>query len=199
MGQKNIFYLFFIATALIFGCENKKGKPKEISLNKTAQKADQSFATVEDAQIFLNQYLEDTNTFERELRNLLNNSPDGNIEQATNLNNNLVEVLVSVKYQLQTSAALIDYYNRPIDCIEQLGNMQVGCSIGNGCTGSFRTLERFGDIQLNDQTLELLNVEILLHGSVKWFDETLIIEDIENGVYENIKYICENSKITPVL
>ena len=200
MGQKNILYLFFIAATLIFSCDNEKKVNQKLSLENREIAEMKSFDDIEDAQVFLDQYLQDSNTFERELKNLLNSSPAGNSGQALKINTDLSEVLVSVKYQLETSKALIKYYdNNPIDCIEQLTDMQVSCSIGNACGESLGVIEVFSDLQLNDETLELLSVEILLHGSVKWFDQILLIEDIENGVYENIKFLCENSKITLVL
>ena len=183
------FLCFFI-----LACHNETKASQIVSLRKE-QRA--SFETIEDAEVFLNQYLEDTNTFEREFRNLLNNSPNGNIEKAQGINNNLVEILVSVKYQLETSKALILYYgNKPIDCIGNLIDMQASCSIGNGCNESFRTIEVFGDIELNNETLELLNVEILVYGVVRFNGEILNINDVNNGVYENIKLRCSNSKIT---
>tara|TARA_R110000796_G_scaffold58965_6_gene135864 strand:+ start:18284 stop:18601 length:318 start_codon:yes stop_codon:yes gene_type:complete len=82
------------------------------------------------------------------------------------------------------------------DATDLLSNIDESWSIGNGCNESFRTIEVFGDIELNNETLELLNVEILVYGVVRFNGEILNINDINNGVYENIKLRCSNSKIT---
>lgn len=82
-----------------------------------------------------------------------------------------------------------------IDCIDQLNNMQTSCSIGNGCDGAFRVIELPHDIQLNDEYLEVLNVEIRVNGVVRYYEEIINVDLIQEGVYENLRYLCDNSKI----
>lgn len=89
-------------------------------------------------------------------------------------------------YILFLSQLLNDWNATPI-----LEDMDKSWSVGNGCLeANYKVVDVYGDLELNGNTLEVLDATIQVYGCVKNFGEYV---DVLNSEY--IIYKCESSRI----